>query len=114
MLLDVKIHLEVMNVTASGDLLESTAKQVDTINIFLYIFLFSFFLFSCFCILSAGTLSGKLDYYLYKEKIRVVNDLVCKVCTSAVFTLVSKLIPIRFDFGSKRLAQNTCATLSPN
>lgn len=49
MLLDVKIHLEVMNVTASGDLLESTAKQVDTINIFLYIFfIFLFFYFRAF------------------------------------------------------------------
>lgn len=42
MLLAVRIHLEVMNVTVRGDLLDSTAKQVDTISIFL-ILLFSFF-----------------------------------------------------------------------
>lgn len=34
MLLAVRIHLEVINVTVRGDLLDSTAKQVDTINIF--------------------------------------------------------------------------------
>lgn len=42
MLLAVRIHLEVINVTVRGDLLDSTAKQVDTISIFL-ILLFSFF-----------------------------------------------------------------------
>lgn len=44
MLLAVRIHLEVMNVTVRGDLLDSTAKQVDTINMFFNIFIFIFLL----------------------------------------------------------------------
>ena len=54
MLLAVRIHLEVMNVAASGDLLDSTVRKVDTVNIFsiyiYFIFLLSIFvLFHCYC-----------------------------------------------------------------
>lgn len=40
MLLAVRIRLEVMNVTAGMDILDSIVKQVDTINICFNIFLY--------------------------------------------------------------------------
>ena len=91
MLLAVRIHLEVMNVTVSGDLLDSTAKQVDIINIFPILLLS----FSCFPFLHFLHSSGGA---LYPARL---------VYTSVVFILVSKVIAITFDFGSKQLSQKS-------
>lgn len=76
MLLAVRIRLEVMNVTADGDMLESIVKQVDTINTDLFqYFSLSTFHFRTFSLSLQDTLSGTLKRSIDKEKkIRVVKD----------------------------------------
>lgn len=69
MLLAVRIRLEVMNVTADGDMLESIVKQVDTINTDLFqYFSLSTFHFRTFSLSLQDTLSGTLKRSFDKEK----------------------------------------------
>jgi len=94
-----------MNVAASGDLLDSTVRKVDTVNIF-SIYIYFIFLLSIlyFSIVTAGTLSGRLKCCFCKEKIAFKFENFCQFFVVAVVVVVVVVVFV-FCLKSKKNAK---------